>query len=171
MPIWILLPAALIILFLLIFFRDPERTPDGDGMLSPADGKVRSIDGRAVSIFMNLHNVHVNRAPLAGNVKSIKYEKGAFSPAFLGEAGKNENNKITLATEHGGVTVTQIAGFFARRIVCYVSEGENVTRGQRIGMIRFGSRVDVTVPENFKILISTGDKVKAGKTVIAKLEV
>lgn len=167
MPIWILLFAALIVLFLLVFFRDPERTPDGEGMLSPADGKVRSADGRTVSIFMNLYNVHVNRVPLAGKVRSIKYEKGNFKPAFLGSAGKNENNKITLATEHGEMAVTQIAGFFARRIVCYVSEGENVARGQRVGMIRFGSRVDVTVPEKLRITVTPGDRVKAGKTVIA----
>jgi len=167
MPIWILLFASLLVLFLLIFFRDPERTPDGEGMLSPADGKIRSMNGQKISIFMNLHNVHVNRAPLSGTVKSIRYEKGAFKPAFLAASGKNEKNKITLATEYGDTALTQVAGFFARRIVCYVSEGENVARGQRLGMIRFGSRVDVTVPENFEINVTPGDKVKAGKTVIA----
>lgn len=159
-----------VLVFLLIFFRDPERSPKSEGMLSPADGKVTKMDGRKISIFMNLHNVHVNRAPLSGSIKSVKHNKGKFRPAFSKKSDFNERNTIIFATEYGDFEVTQIAGTFARRIVCYVCEGQNVMRGQRIGMIRFGSRVDVTIPDAFDITVKPKQVVRAGETAIAKLK-
>lgn len=151
----------------MLFFRDPERHPSGEGMISPADGKVAKINNREISILMNIHNVHVNRAPLEGVVKRISYVKGSFKPVFS-SSNENERNIIILSTEHGDIRTTQLAGFITRRIVCYVKEGEKVDRGQRIGAIRFGSRVDVTVPPKLKIIIREGSKVKAGDSVIAR---
>ena len=119
---------------------------------------------------MNLHDVHVNRAPLSGTVKSVKHVKGKFKPAFSKESDSNEKNIVVISTEYGDLEVTQIAGSFARRIICYVSEGQKVSRAQRIGMIRFGSRVDVTIPENFLITVNNKQKVRAGETTIAKLK-
>lgn len=150
-----------------VFFRDPERTPRGDGMVSPADGVVMQANKKIV-IFMNLYDVHVNRAPLSGLVKETEYRKGGHVPAFHKDSSRNEQNKITIETDHGDVVVTQIAGILARRIVCYVNEGDVVERGQRIGMIRFGSRVDVTIPDEFEVGVKPGDRVKAGESMIAR---
>ncbi|MCD5409653.1 MAG: phosphatidylserine decarboxylase [Methanocellales archaeon] len=164
-----LVAAAFICLtvFLVVFFRDPERTPRGDGMISPADGVVMHAD-KKVTISMNVHNVHVNRAPLPGVVKRIEYRKGGYLPAFHKDSDRNERNNITIETEYGDVEVTQIAGILARRIVCYVNEGDMVERGQRIGMIRFGSRVDVTIPDEFVVSVNPGDRVKVGESMIAR---
>ncbi|ATZ60923.2 MAG: phosphatidylserine decarboxylase [Methanosarcinales archaeon Met12] len=153
--------------FFVVFFRDPERAPRGDGMVSPADGVVMHAD-KKVGIFMNIYDVHVNRAPLSGVVKRIEYRKGGCVPAFHKDSDRNEQNNITIETEYGDVKVTQIAGILARRIVCYVNEGDMVERGQRIGMIRFGSRVDVTIPDEFVVSVSPGDRVKAGESMIAR---
>jgi len=155
--------------FFTTFFRDPERVVPRDGMVSPADGVVLSA-GKKASIFMRLRDVHVNRAPLQGVVKKIEYKKGGHKPAFSGDAGENEQNRITIETEYGDVTVTQIAGILARRIVCYVKEGDAIARGQRIGMIRFGSRVEVTIPDAFKVIVKKGERVRAGTSIIARLE-
>ncbi len=155
------------ILFM-IFFRDPERVSPRDGMVSPADGVVLSA-GKKVSIFMRFRDVHVNRAPLQGVVKKIEYKKGEHTPAFSKGSSENERNRVTIETEYGDVIVTQIAGILARRIVCYVKEGEVIARGQRIGMIRFGSRVDVTIPDALKVVVEKGDKVRAGESIIARL--
>ncbi len=155
--------------FFTIFFRDPERdTPVAD-MVSPADGVVLDTD-KKVSIFMRCRDVHVNRAPLPGVVKKIEYRKGRHTPAFSKGSSKNERNKITIETEYGDVIVTQIAGILARRIVCYVEEGDVVERGQRIGMIRFGSRVEVTIPDALRVAVKKGDRVRAGESIIARLE-
>ncbi len=153
--------------FFVVFFRDPERTPRGDGMVSPADGVVMHAD-KKVTIFMNTHNVHVNRAPLSGVVKKIDYRKGGYLPAFYKESDRNERNNITIETEHGDMEVTQIAGILARRIVCYVNEGDIVERGQRIGIIRLGSRASVTIPDEFVVSVNSGDRVKAGESMIAR---
>jgi len=155
--------------FFTIFFRDPERDTLGDGMVSPADGVVLDT-GKKVSIFMRLRDVHVNRAPLPGVVKKIEYKKGGHRPAFSKGSSKNERNRITIETEYGDVIVTQIAGILARRIVCYVEEGGVVERGQRIGMIRFGSRVDVTIPDALRVAVKKWDRVRAGESIIARLE-
>jgi len=158
------------LLFLFLFFRDPERSPEStncDDMLSPADGRILRIEHNKLSIFMNVHNVHVNRAPLEGEIKDIEYKKGSKFPAFSKNSDRNERNDITITTDAGDVTVTQIAGTLVRRIVCYIKKSENIQRGQRIGMIRFGSRVDVSLPHGYAFIVTKGQKVKAGKTVIA----
>lgn len=160
---------AILTLFFFVFFRDPERTPSGDedDAVSPADGKVISIKDGAISIFMNIHNVHVNRAPLAGTVTQIDYKPGGYIPAFNKDSQVNERNYVVISTEHGNLELTQIAGVLTRRIVSYISKGSRVKRGERIGMIRFGSRVDVIIPQEYEFTAKPGDKVKAGETVIA----
>ncbi len=167
--LFLFIPSIITTIFFLIFFRDPERTPSGeeDDMVSPADGKVIAIGEKSLSIFMNLHNVHVNRAPLAGKVKRIDYRSGGYIPAFNKNSNVNERNHIVMQSDYGILELTQIAGALTRRIVSYISEGTYVRRGERIGMIRFGSRVDVVVPEDYRIIIKKGDKVKAGETIIA----
>ncbi|HIH43641.1 MAG TPA: phosphatidylserine decarboxylase [Candidatus Methanoperedenaceae archaeon] len=156
--------------FFLVFFRDPERMPAGSesDVISPADGKVISVKDRTVCIFMNFDNVHVNRAPLSGTVKRIEYTGGSYIPAFNKDSLRNERNRITFATAFGDIVVTQIAGIVTRRITSYISEGNRVERGQRIGMIRFGSRVDTMLPPDFECTVSAGSMVKAGETIIAK---
>ncbi|MDY6959517.1 MAG: phosphatidylserine decarboxylase [Halobacteriota archaeon] len=158
---------VLVTSFLILFFRDPKREPNGDGMLSPADGKVMKIEDRKVSIFMNLHHVHVNRSPMSGTVKKIEHINGNFRPAFSKDSDNNERNIIILSTKKGDIELVQIAGSFARRIVCYVKEGDEIKRGEKIGMIRFGSRVDIEIPKSYEILIKVGERVKAGETIIA----
>jgi phosphatidylserine decarboxylase len=160
----------LLTIFLLIFFRDPERKPDGDedDAVSPADGRVISKNDRTIGIFMNVHNVHVNRAPLSGAVMEIDYKPGGYIPASSKDSDVNERNHINIKTEHGNIELTQIAGVLIRRIVSYISEGSQVQRGERIGMIRFGSRVDVIIPEVYAFAVSVGDKVKAGESIIAR---
>jgi len=162
---------SLMTLFFIIFFRDPERTPLGDenDAVSPADGKVISIQDRKICIFMNIHNVHVNRAPLTGMVTHIDYKPGGYIPAFNKDSYVNERNHVVINTGNGILELTQIAGVLTRRIVSYISEGSPVKRGERIGMIRFGSRVDVIVPEGYEFNIQVNDKVKAGETIIAMM--
>jgi len=167
------------------FFRNPERrTPlENENVLSPADGKVIKTENmcftndpisgkfKKVSIFMNIFNVHVNRIPCSGTVKMIRYNKGGFSPANLDKASfLNEQNAVLIETDKGKQILTvQIAGLIARRIVCWISEGMRVERGERFGLIRFGSRLDVYLPTEAKILVKVGDKVKAGETPIGDL--
>ena len=160
---------AALTLFFFIFFRDPERSPAGDedDAVSPADGRVISIKERGISIFMNIHDVHVNRAPLAGTVTQIDYKPGGYIPAFDKDSHVNERNRVEIRTGHGDLELTQIAGVLTRRIVSYISEGSYVKRGQRIGMIRFGSRVDVIIPQVYGFTVKLDDRVKAGETVIA----
>ncbi len=160
---------AVLTLFFFVFFRDPERTPlgDEDDAVSPADGRVISVKNGTISIFMNIHNVHVNRAPLAGTVTQIDYKPGGYIPAFNKDSQVNERNHVVINAEHGKLELTQIAGILTRRIVSYISEGSHVKRGERIGMIRFGSRADVIIPQGYDFTTKSGDKVKAGETVIA----
>ncbi len=163
----------LLTVFFLAFFRDPTRAPDPDDvsgrpvLISPADGRVMATENGEVHIFMNFNNVHVNRTPISGRIKSIKYTKGSHIPAFTKDSARNERNAIVIESDGVECTVTQIAGTITRRIVSYINEGDFVKRGDRIGMIRFGSRVDVTIPPGFEPVIRRGDKVYAGKTVIA----
>ncbi len=161
---------AILTIFFFIFFRDPDRTPTGDedDAVSPADGKVISIKNRTICIFMNIHNVHVNRSPLSGTVTHIDYKPGGYIPAFNKDSYVNERNHVVLKTEHSTLEITQIAGVLTRRIVSYISEGSHINRGERIGMIRFGSRVDVIIPEGYRFTVRLNDKVKAGETIIAK---
>jgi phosphatidylserine decarboxylase len=159
-------------LFLMWFFRDPERTPEGDGVISPADGTVlRVVDleggGKRVDIFMSVVNVHVNRAPVAGTIGGIVYTPGRKAPAGTEEAHRfNENNYFEV---RGDLTVgaRQIAGILARRIVFWQCEGDRVERGQRVGMIKFGSRVEVTLPPGLTVRVKQGDTTRAGATVLA----
>ncbi len=164
--------SLLFLLFLAetFFFRDPERdrnhTPGT--VLSPADGKILRVEESTISIFMSLFDVHINRIPIGAVVDSIHYKKGKFKAAYRSDTEKeNEQNTVILKSKLGEVTVTQIAGIIARRIVCRLQEGEHVFSGQRFGLIKFGSRVRITLPPNVKINVRIGDKVKAGITVIA----
>ncbi|MCZ7383290.1 MAG: phosphatidylserine decarboxylase [Candidatus Methanoperedens sp.] len=161
---------AILTLFFFIFFRDPERCSPGDedDAVSPADGRVISIQNQKICIFMNIHNVHVNRAPLAGTVTNIDYKPGGYIPAFNKDSLVNERNHVVINTDSGVLELTQIAGVLTRRIVSYISVGSLVKRGERIGMIRFGSRVDVIIPEGYVFIVKLDDKVKAGCTIIAR---
>lgn len=171
-------------LFVVWFFRNPQRkTPDTPGLvMSPADGRVIRIEETAtaaspghtfqkISIFMSVFNVHVNRIPYSGRIKSISYRKGKFLAANLDKASElNERNTIVMETNDGREIVTvQIAGLIARRIVCWLNEGMQVCRGERFGLIRFGSRVEVFLPLDSKLLVKVGDKVKAGETPIGEM--
>ncbi|MDD1744344.1 MAG: phosphatidylserine decarboxylase [Candidatus Methanoperedens sp.] len=162
--------ALLLTLFFLVFFRDPERKPAGDedDAVSPADGRVISKNERTIGIFMNIHNVHVNRAPLSGTVIEIDYKPGGYIPASNKDSDVNERNHVKIKTDNGNIELIQIAGVLIRRIVSYISEGSQVKRGERIGMIRFGSRVDVIIPEVYTYTVNVGDKVKAGESIIAR---
>ncbi|MEO3885036.1 phosphatidylserine decarboxylase [Nonomuraea sp. B5E05] len=156
---------------MLWFFRDPERTPGQGRILSPADGVVQSIDpwpdGRTrIAVFMSPLNVHVNRAPLAGNVTSVQHVPGGFLPAFNKDSDQNERVVWHFETALGDIEMVQIAGAVARRIVPYLSAGAKVTPGERIGLIRFGSRVDIYLPEGITPAVSVGEKTVAGVTRI-----
>ncbi|MFP4444719.1 MAG: phosphatidylserine decarboxylase family protein [Desulfosudaceae bacterium] len=181
------LPALLglvITAFICYFFRDPDRIiPIEPGaMVSPADGKVISADTVTsnplgdgaclkVSVFMSVFNVHVNRMPSAGRITRILYYPGTFFSANLDKASdQNEHNAVFYQMETGrNICVVQIAGLIARRIICYVNENENVDRGQRFGIICFGSRLDLYLPKEARLTVSVGDKVKAGKSIVAYL--
>lgn len=156
--------------FMIWFFRDPERTTKicDHCLFSAADGKVIDVSNGKVCVFMNIHNVHVNRSPISGTVRSIEHKKGGHIPAFNKDSERNERTVTVIESVHGNVEVTQIAGVLVRRIVSYLQEGGEVVSGQKIGMIRFGSRVDVTIPSNFELLCKVGDRVYAGETIIAK---
>ncbi|NRQ39410.1 phosphatidylserine decarboxylase [Nonomuraea sp. NN258] len=156
---------------MLWFFRDPERTPGQGRILSPADGVVQSIDpwpdGRTrVAIFMSPLNVHVNRAPLAGNVTSVQHVAGGFLPAFNKDSDQNERVVWHFETALGDIEMVQIAGAVARRIVPYLSAGAKVEQAERIGLIRFGSRVDIYLPEGISPAVGVGEKTVAGVTRI-----
>lgn len=167
-------PFYVLALFCLWFFRDPERTiPGGPVAVSPADGKVvrvkRRPEGTQLCIFLNVFDVHVNRAPIAGKVIGVEYTKGKFLVASKDEASY-ENERNTLTVEGGGSVVrfAQIAGLIARRIVCYKKPGEYVTMGERIGLIKFGSRVDVDFGPEWEVVVKEGERVSAGSSVVAK---
>ncbi|WP_031509843.1 phosphatidylserine decarboxylase [Streptomyces megasporus] len=162
-------PATALAAGMLWFFRDPEREIAQGRVLSPADGVVQSImpwkDGRTrVAIFMSPLNVHVNRAPLAGTVTSVEHVPGGFVPAFNKESENNERVVWHFDTELGDIEMVQIAGAVARRIVPYVEEGTKVEQGERIGLIRFGSRVDLYLPEGVEVDVEVGQATTAGVT-------
>jgi phosphatidylserine decarboxylase len=177
--------AGALTVFTLFFFRDPERQTEVEGkaVLTPADGKVLGVwtlgggenplEIRAVkvSVFMSLFNVHVNRTPVRGRIMKILYRPGAFFAANLDKASeKNEQNAVFLETQDGKkIVFVQIAGLIARRIACWVREGDEVQAGQRFGLIRFGSRVDVYLPEGSRIVVQRGHNVKGGKTILGYL--
>lgn len=174
---------ALAAAFCLYFFRDPDRTaPEGEDIaVSPADGKVVCVEpvqcdrfqsGKAikVGIFLSVFDVHVNRSPAAGEVYGVKYVPGKFHNALFDKSsGENEHNIIALETPWGYMEIKQIAGAIARRIVCRVKTGDRLGRGQRFGMIRFGSRTEVYLPLGTEIWVKTGDRVRGGETALGRL--
>jgi phosphatidylserine decarboxylase len=182
--IWLAVILAAITVFIICFFRNPERYfQDEDKLIiCPADGKIVKIEevdvqgtitGRfkKISIFMNVFNVHVNRVPYDGTVEKICYHKGKFLSANLDKASaENERNEVMIHTKDGRtIWVVQIAGLIARRIVCWASEGANLKKGERFGLIRFGSRVEVFLPSDSRIVVNLGDKVRSGQTPIGYL--
>jgi phosphatidylserine decarboxylase len=176
------LPFIIGFAFFVNFFRDPERRPPEDqlAIVSPADGKIvfasQKRPGLApdefqyqVSIFMSPLDVHVNRTPYAGIVRSVEHTPGGFSAAYLDEASlKNEQTSLYIDTGHGPLLVRQIAGALARRIVCRVTEGTALKKGQRFGMIKLGSRVDLFLPKNVELTVTVGQKVRAGQSIVAR---
>ena len=168
---WASIPFALFLLFTLWFFRDPDRTTPTDPLVvtSPADGRVIRDGPSRISVFMSPLNVHVCRAPVAGRVVSVRHERGRFLAAFKDEASEqNERATIVLATERGELAFTLVAGLIARRIVVRVGEGQAVAAGERIGLIRFGSRVDLEVPPGAAPAVRIGERVAAGESVLAR---
>ena len=176
------LPAAVLIFlggFIFYFFRDPERAIPADpaAIVSPADGKVVEIaseefdsrSGTRISIFLSIWNVHVQRAPVAGRIAEVAYRPGRFFGAYRARAsGENEQNVIYVETPHGMLVFKQIAGAIARRVLCWKRKGEMVARGERVGLIRFGSRVDIWLPLEVEITIRRGQMVKGGESILGK---
>jgi phosphatidylserine decarboxylase len=171
--------AALLALFVFSFFRDPERViPTEPGaVVSPGDGRVVVVTeednsgrpGKRLSIFLAVWNVHVNRSPAAGTITQMEYRPGKFFAAMRERASvENEQNVFTLSTDAGELVFKQIAGLIARRVVSWKKAGEKVARGERIGLVRFGSRVDLWVPKEAEILVKVGDNVKGGSSVLAQ---
>ena len=179
---WMNLTVAVLTLFSLYFFRDPQRIPpNNDGFLSPGDGKVVQIidvedadigQAKQISIFLSVFNVHSQRVPLSGKVISKVYNPGKFLAAFNHKASlDNEQTVVMFETESGKrYKIKQIAGLIARRILNYMEPENMVERGQRLGFIRFGSRVDIIVPEDFQIDVSLGDMVRGNQTIIGRFK-
>ncbi len=171
---WLGIPFYILAAFCLYFFRDPERVaPAGDFMVAPADGKVVAIreigpDETRISIFLNIFNVHVNRTPIPGVITGITYREGKFLVASH-ETASSDNEQNTLVIEGQGTRVVcrQIAGLIARRIVCYKKPGDSLAPAERIGYIKFGSRVDVLYGPEWKTIVKVGDKVSAGTSILA----
>jgi phosphatidylserine decarboxylase len=168
--------------FMAFFFRDPERTPPAmpGAVLAPADGRVTAVGretadpfvgaAREVTIFLSPLDVHVNRAAIAGRVVSVERRPGGFRAAYRPEAADNEQVIIALEGPAGRAVMRQVVGVLARRIVCRVKVGDELAAGQRFGMIRFGSRMDVVMPARARLRVRVGDRVRAGETVLGVLE-
>lgn len=181
-PYWSIIPGVLLA-FITFFFRNPNRKVPEDNILvlSPADGKVMSVCeiyddeflnelGTKVTIFLSVLDVHVNRSPIAGEIKYQQYTCGRFRPAYKESAGcENERHSIGLENEYIRILVTQVAGILARRIVSWVTLGNVLQQGQRYGMIKFGSCTEVIMPKTVEVVVKKGDKVKGGETVIGRL--
>jgi phosphatidylserine decarboxylase len=169
------LPLLIVALFCLYFFRDPNRSiPSGPVAVSPADGKVVAVKAESasitrISIFLNIFNVHVNRTPISGKITGVSYRKGQFLVASKEEASsQNEQNTVTVEGDGTRIVFKQIAGLIARRIVFNKKVGDTVAAGERIGMIKFGSRVDVELGPEWEILVKPGVRVSGGSSVIAR---
>jgi phosphatidylserine decarboxylase len=172
---WVGPPFYILAAFCLYFFRDPERVPPaGDVLLSPADGKIVAIrqlaaDQTRISIFLNIFDVHVNRTPIAGTIVQVVYQKGKFLVASHEAASAdNEQNTLVIDASDGQVICRQIAGLIARRIICYKRAGDALSPGERIGYIKFGSRVDVLFGPSWKIDAKIGDRVLGGRSILAR---
>ena len=170
----------LIALFMAFFFRDPKRVPpsDPDVVVSPADGRVTRIESPAVagaaptliSIFLSPLDVHINRSPIPGKIVDVVYSPGKFLMATKEEASLvNEQNALTIQGEKITVVCKQIAGILARRVICWKHKGDQLSLGERFGMIKFSSRTDVLLPANVKVTVSEGDRVRGGITVIGRI--
>ena len=170
-------------IFAAFFFRDPERTirQDPFWILAPGDGRILEVTEeaspylpgkfRVVKIFLSIFDIHVQRSPISGRVKSIEYKKGKFLDARDPLASlENENNTILIENERTAILVKQIAGFIARRIACWVRPGQSVRAGERVGLIRFGSQVDIFVPQDVELCVAKGDSVAGGVSVVAILK-
>jgi phosphatidylserine decarboxylase len=179
-PAWAILP-CLLAFFFLWFFRDPKRAvpQDAGAVVSPGDGKVTDVSMVTVgnekqtrlSIFLSVFNVHVNRSPIAGVVRDVRYQRGQFLNAMnRASAEQNEQNIVTVEGDGQKVVFKQIAGLLARRIVFYPNVGDRLERGQRVGLIKFGSRVDVVLDSSARVNVKIGDHVKGGATVLAYLQ-
>ena len=180
-PGWHWLAGILLFLgiFVLYFFRDPDRVAPAspDAVVSPADGRVVEVveeslegaPGRRISIFLSVWDVHVNRSPVAGTIRRVDYKPGKFYAALRARASlENEQNIIRVSTPHGDMVFKQIAGWIARRVLCWKAVGDTVRLGERIGMIRFGSRTDVWLPLAAEIVVKRGDSVRGGVTLLAR---
>lgn len=170
---WVALPPLLALLFVLWFFRDPERVPPPDPALvvSPADGRIVRASGGHVSVFMNVFDVHVCRAPLAGSVQRVQHHAGSFLNAAR-DAASLQNERVEIDFDCAGrpLRCTLVAGLIARRIVPKIEIGQTLERGERLGLIQFGSRVDVQLPPAARISVKIGDRVTAGVSSLARLE-
>jgi phosphatidylserine decarboxylase len=175
---YLFVPFLVLTLFGCSFFRNPpRRIPDDDGLiLSPADGRIvgveRGTQETKVSIFMSIFNCHVNRAPTAGTIEAIRYRPGRFLPANKEEASRqNEQNALELLSTEGlRLTFVQVAGIIARRIVCYVRRGDGVQRGEIIGSILFGSRLDIYLPPQVAVKVREGQRVKGGESIVGVIQ-
>jgi len=172
---WVGLPLYILAAFCLYFFRDPERAiPAGPVVVSPADGKVVAVKRESatqtrISIFLSIFDVHVNRAPIGGTIAEVRYSQGSFHAANQEKcSAENEQNVVTVRGEGTCVVFKQIAGLIARRIVFHKKPGDLVTKGERVGLIKFGSRVDVLLGPEWEIAVETGARVLAGSSVIAR---
>ena len=179
-PAWAVIP-CLLAMFFLWFFRDPERAipQDADAVVSPGDGKVTDVSivmvgnerQTRISIFLSVFDVHVNRCPIAGVVREVRYQRGQFLNAMnAASAEQNEQNIVTVEGDGQKVVFKQIAGLLARRIVFDPKVGDRLERGQRVGLIKFGSRVDVLLDASARMKVKTGDRVKGGASVLAYLQ-
>lgn len=182
---WLAILPAILFLFILFFFRNPERIIPEDEMtlVSPADGVVMDVErvyendffhGEClrIRIFLSLFNVHVNRSPIAGKVVFRKYKEGQMLPAFKSHASElNEKNYVGIENEHLRILVTQVTGFVARRIVCWVNKGDLLARGERFGLIKFGSCTEIFVPLDLEITVAKGDKVRGGASIVGRVNV
>lgn len=178
-------PLLILTIFTAFFFRNPDRkTPEGEGLIvSPADGRVLDVaeleenrytrgPAKRISIFMSIFNVHMNRVPLTGRVKEISYHPGRFFVATRDKASDDNERNVVILNIGGGsaAAVVQIAGIVARRIVCYLSKGDSVTCGERLGLIRFGSRVELYLPPDSEITVAKGERIKGGVTVVGRFK-
>lgn len=181
---WLALLPTVLLGWVFYFFRDPERipiSPAPEFIIAPADGEVTDIElvdeslfiqgqARRVSVFMTIFDVHVQHSPYAGRVQLVHYQPGSFAPAFLQDTDSNESNLIGIETEHGRLAIKQIAGILARRIVCWVQPGDAVVKGQKLGLIKFGSRVDLFFPPEAEVLVIEGQQLYGGQTLLARWE-
>ena len=182
---WLVILPGVVFLFIAFFFRNPERDIPTDelSLVSPADGVVMDVErvfedqflnreSIRVRIFLSIFNVHVNRSPMVGKIAFRAYRPGKMIPAFKSHASElNEKNYVGIQNKHLQILVTQVTGFIARRIVCWVNKGDIVSKGERFGLIKFGSCTEIFVPTNVEIMVSPGDKVRGGVSVIGRVNV